>query len=226
MTASMLLAATSASADPVTVASFADPGGSKFMSYTTDGTNAGTTFTGGYDLLGLIFNIIEPIAASYPNATFTFPTLTATAFLEPIPGATLTRFNGGQIDFFDALLNPIFHIVFGAATLTDPGGSIGGSVLALQGVNLFLPSGDPYFDPQDFSFTLIGPEPGVAGGPSTVSGARALALSSGTPQSLSWGSSFNASADLTQVPEPGSMFLLGTGLVGLATSVRRRRQNV
>jgi hypothetical protein len=186
VTASMLLAATSAAADPVTVASFADPGGSKFMTYTTDGTDAGTFFTGGYNLTGLTFNIIEPILQSYANATFTFPTLTATAFLD-LGFASITRFNGGQIDFFDALLNPIFYITFGNATLTDPGGSIGGSQLALQGVNLFLPSGDPYFDPQDFSFTLIGPS-SRTGQQTTVATARTAATGL-SPRTIDWGSS-------------------------------------
>ncbi|PYS68807.1 MAG: hypothetical protein DMF69_19005 [Acidobacteria bacterium] len=87
---------------------------------------------------------------------------------------------------------------------------------------------------QTFTFNDTNCEPDPTGGvlgQKTTCGSgsfsfsvNTVAIDPGQTASLT-GQIFNAQQQQTEVPEPASMLLLGTGLTGLAGAVRRRRKN-
>jgi hypothetical protein len=140
----LALATTVASADTVTIATFADPAAS---SATPLFFLDGTTFTGGWTALGLTLE--TPVThQTWPNAKFTMTALSATG------GPNLYAVTGGEINFTDSSNNPLLKITFDGGQIFRPY-VFGASDVALDNVVFSGPIiGAPVHDEQfAFSFT-------------------------------------------------------------------------
>ena len=209
-------------AEAIVVATFADPalGGqdpSLFL-YTQllPASEVGATI--GQSAEGLTADVLLEYlnAPGGVLANFTMPTLTYTG-VDDFFGGGIYDTNGaapgggGTISFFDATTAAfLMSIDFSYAILNQSG--LGGSTenFVFNAVAINIPGWD-LTNPQSFGFGFSNQIP------------LAILLSGGSAEI---NASFTASAESAvpdnPVPEPGSMLLLGSGLMGLAASARRR----
>ena len=158
----------------------------------------------------------EPIGSTWDSATgadFTSPIVVSSA---PLPSGSYAGTQGDSVTFTDFLFSPTFAGVsplwtFTASGITyaytltslstiTPGGDASGSTLILAGSGLLSATGFTA-TPGLFLFTAQGF--GTTGSPNATF-------------------SFSASDVARPVPEPASMLLLGSGLLGLGAAARRR----
>jgi hypothetical protein len=131
----------------------------------------------------------------------------------PGTGTTLTvAFS--QIDITLAALG--YALEFGGTTTNA-------SVIysAFYGATNAFFSGSPFATLGPFSGAFSGTTAGLIGATSPYSLTQAFFI---TPTNARLGAAFSGNAELNPVPEPGTMALLGGGLLGLASWARRRRQ--
>jgi hypothetical protein len=203
-------------ASTITVATTNDPSLSSLtplFTFTAGGTlanPAGSTLDGSW--LGTGLNLLfAPTGQTFSNVTFDFPKLTAIGYAAPIATQGGILFGAGSFTFYyggSALLT----YAWSQAVLNDS--SLGSSDLFLQGVSITAAgalAGWTFTNPQIFSFAF-------ANATNTIG--RALQGLGG--RTASWTASFTSSAG-PPIPEPGSLILLGGGLVALAATVRRRK---
>lgn len=153
----------------------------------------------------------------------------------------------GSVVGFDAALNPILSFVFTAGSLSldyvDPNETVQvltatatggtGTVVAKPGanvqsasgfeftadVNTLTPAGfwlDPLGNPFDTSFTLLLTDGNINSTTTTALGGRSYRITSNSDGS--------ASLAVNNVPEPGSLMLVGLGLLGAVAATRRHRK--
>jgi hypothetical protein len=99
-------------------------------------------------------------------------------------------------------------------TLAEPPNSGGADYIA---DNLFFPGASPQLDGDGFNFTLTS-YPGTVSGNIWGNGPGNYTLLEGAYNVYADGGTFEAAA----VPEPGSFFLLGTGIIGILGAARRK----
>jgi hypothetical protein len=173
-----------------------------------DTTNNGVldgTLLGGYAGTGL--TLIQD-KKPHPDVTFIITPMTGNGVVDVL-GLQVVPVGGvGTLTFFESG-NPLVIMTFDLAhfSLTD----LGASDVNTDNVNIFLPTGDPYSDPETFAFSFANQTPGASG--------DILRLLGGNAGSVQMTASFTSSAT---VPEPATWLLLGVGLAGAGWWTRRR----
>jgi PEP-CTERM motif-containing protein len=200
-------------ASTITVATTNDPSLSSstpLFTFAAASTVAGSTLDGSW--LGTGMNLLfAPTGQTFSDVTFDFPTLTAIGLVPAITTQGGILFGAGSFSFFfngAALLTYAWN----SAVLNDS--SLGSSDLFLQGVSITgsgALAGWTFANPQMFSFAFANATNTIGNALQGISGRTA-----------SWTASFTSSAG-PPIPEPGSLILLGGGLVALAATVRRRK---
>jgi hypothetical protein len=99
------------------------------------------------------------------------------------------------------------------------GSFIGAEVSAQSGVRLFIGNGTDSKDPQLVAFFGLAPDSKFA-----FSGTTKLNNFTVNADGSFSGDAFSTDVSNTVVPEPGSMMLFGSGLVGLSALMKRRKQ--
>jgi PEP-CTERM motif-containing protein len=129
-------------------------------------------------------------------------------------GGSFTITGGVSAAGIDATTN-------GSPTVLLSGGFLGATVGTQNQVKLFIGSGTDTKNPSLVSFFGLPADSLFAFGPATTD----VNLTSGAYNGGAFaGTTFSTDVANTVVPEPGSMMLFGSGLVGLSALVRRRRQ--
>jgi hypothetical protein len=215
--------ASTAQAATMTVATFADPTTtSSTPLFTFNGAGSasatdptGSTLSGSWLFPGLNLLFSPNLALSAPNATFDTGTLTATSGTVGGFFDVVVFGNDDSFTFLDSSNNPYLTFSWDNAFLTNNGF---GGTLAFNGIAITVPAGSPltgytFSTPETMTFSFA-----------NASGEIGTAVANN--QTITWTASFTSSADVappdTGVPEPASMLLLGTGLVGIGARLRRR----
>jgi hypothetical protein len=177
--------------------------------------------------LTLLLGLSASASAIPVNCPGSLPTTDREFTLDTTPTAVCQAFGTGNINGNNDVVNQAgwttldksddntTGILDGYLTITGSGTTSGTFAInplawaSFGSLALGFKSGEGQLDPDWAVFTLL---PNATSGTWSISGA----------QSLSHANLYGRDAAPPTVPEPTSMLLLGTGLVGLATRLRRR----